>query len=225
MRLVCITGIDGTGKSTLARNTVAALEASGRPAAYIYGRTYPVVSRGLMALGRLTLLRGRDQWRDYAGYTADKKRAMGNPLLRGIYTLAILADYYVQIWLKLLPHLPSRRVVVADRYLYDTVISDLAVHLGYSAERTAEAIALGMLLLPRPWLTILLDVPEEVAFARKDDVPHIDYLRERRGWYALLRGRPEVRQFDGEGAPETLARDLVAAVVGQQGPAAEGGDR
>jgi dTMP kinase len=222
MKLVCITGIDGTGKTTLARSSAEALRQAGEDAVYIYGRTYPVLSRALMALGRLTLLRGKDQWRDYAGYTAEKKQTMRNPLLGIAYTLAILIDYYIQIWLKLLPHLGHRRIVVSDRYLYDTVISDLTVHLGYSAAQTARAVGLGLRLLPRPWLTVLIDVPEDVAFARKDDVPHIEYLRERRRWYLLLQDRPEVRRFDGQRAPHLLVETLVAEVLARRAPEAEG---
>jgi thymidylate kinase len=222
MKLVCITGIDGTGKTTLARNTAAALGRRGLPAVAIYGRTYPVLSRALMALGRAAMLRGKDQWRDYAGYTADKKRTMRNPLLATTYTAAILLDYYLQLWLKLLPHLFSGRVVVSDRYLYDTIISDLAVHLGYTAAQTARAIALGLRALPMPLLTVLVDVPEEVAFARKDDVPHIDYLRERRPWYAGLRDRPEVIPFDGQQPPLALAERLADEVAARCAPDAQG---
>ena len=167
MKLVCITGIDGTGKSTLARNTAEALRSQGVSAAYIYGRTYPVLSRALMALGRMTLLRKQDMRQDYAGYNTSKKQTMRNPWLARTYTTAILLDYYIQIWLKLLPHLLADRIVVSDRYVYDTVISDLAVHLNYSPAQADRAIQRGLRFVPRPALTVLIDVPEEVAFARK----------------------------------------------------------
>jgi dTMP kinase len=212
MKLVCITGIDGTGKSTLARNAVAALKQQGVAATYMYGRTYPLISRLLMALGRMVLLRKRDIWLDYRGYTASKKQTMRNPLLARLYTAAILADYYVQVWLKLVPHMFGGRVVIADRYLYDTVISDLAVHLNYSAEQTERAIKRGLGLVPAPALTVLIDVPPEVAFARKDDVPHVDYLSERREWYLRLRSRPEVITFDGQRPPDELVQALLQAV-------------
>jgi dTMP kinase len=209
MKLVCITGIDGTGKTTLATNAAAALRQQGQPATYIYGRTCPVISRALMALGRVILLRKEDQWQDYEGYTARKKQTMHNPLFAWIYTAAILLDYYVQIWLKLLPHLASRRIVVSDRYLYDTVISDLAVHLNYTAAHTERAIQWGLWLLPKPLLTILIDVPEGIAFSRKDDIVHIDYLKERRGWYLALRDRPEVKLLDGQASPKALVKSLL----------------
>jgi thymidylate kinase len=115
LRLVCICGIDGTGKTTLARGLVEALQRQGLPAVYLYGRTYPVISRLLMALGRRTMLRGRDQWSDYAGYTASKKSVMRQPWLAWVYRAAILCDYYPQMWLKLHPHLLTGRIVVCDR--------------------------------------------------------------------------------------------------------------
>jgi thymidylate kinase len=213
MKLVCITGMDGTGKTTLARSLADHLREQGIPSAYIYGRTYPIISRALMTLGRLTLLRGRDQWRDYEGYTAGKKRTMQNRLLARLYSASILLDYYPQVWLKLLPHLLGRRIVICDRYMYDTVISDLAVHLNYSTEQTDRAIELGLRLLPNPTLTALLEVPPEVAYSRKHDVPHVDYLRERHGRYLRLSARPEVKCFDGEVPPHALQRTLLREIT------------
>jgi thymidylate kinase len=213
MNLVCVTGIDGAGKTTLARNIAVALRKQGRPAVYVYGRIYPVISRLLMALGRITLLRRDDPRRDYGAYIADKKRTMCNPLLAWPYTAAVLLDYYIQIWFKLLRHRFSRRIVVSDRYIYDTVISDLTVHLNYSSAQTERAIERGLRLLPMPMLTILIDLPEEVAFSRKTDVPHIDYLRERRGWYLRLIARPEVDGFDGAGSPESLLQASLSRII------------
>jgi thymidylate kinase len=212
MNLVCITGIDGAGKTTLARHIAAALRQQGRPAVYVYGRIYPVISRLLMALGRITLLRRDDPKRDYGAYTASKKRTMCNPLLAWPYTAAVLFDYYIQIWFKLLRHFFSRRIVVSDRYIYDTVISDLTVHLNYSPAQTERAVERGLRLLPMPMLTILIDLPEQVAFSRKADVPHIDYLGERRGWYLRLAARPEVERFNGAGSLESLLQASLSKI-------------
>lgn len=213
MNLVCVTGIDGAGKTTLARHIAAALRQQGRPAVYVYGRIYPVVSRLLMALGRITLLRRDDPRRDYGAYTAGKKQTMSNPLLAWPYTAAVLLDYYIQVWFKLLRHLFSRRIVVSDRYIYDTVISDLTVHLNYSPAQTERAIERGLRLLPTPMLTVLIDLPEQVAFSRKTDVLHIDHLRERRGWYLRLDARPEVERFDGVGSPESLLQASLSRII------------
>jgi dTMP kinase len=194
---------------------VAALQWHGYAATYIYGRTNPVLSRLLMALGRLTMLRHHDLWQDYTEYTASKKARMRSPLLAAVYASAILLDYYVQVWLKLLPHLFSQRIVVADRYVYDTVICDLAVHLAVAPATVARLIKLGLQVLPRPTLTVLIDAPEAVAFARKDDVPHIDFLRERRGWYLQLPDYTDVTLFNGEASPNTLVYTLLGQIATQ----------
>ena len=213
MNLICVTGIDGAGKTTLARSIAAALRQAGWPAVYVYGRIYPALSRLLMALGRATLLRKDDQWRDYRAYSTSKKQAMRSPYLAWPYTLAILLDYYVQIWWKLLPHLFGRRIVVSDRYIYDTVISDLTAHLDYSPGQTERAIERGLKLLPTPLLTILVDIPEEIAISRKTDVPHIDYLKERRGSYLALDTRPEVERIDGTNPPESVLQASLSRIV------------
>jgi len=215
MKLICITGIDGAGKTRLAHEVAAALRQQGMPATYVYGRLYPVISRLLMNLGRVVLLREHDPWQNYRAYTAGKKQTMRNPLVAWPYTIAVLLDYYVQIWCKLLPHLFSRQVIVLDRYVYDTVISDLTVHLNYSPAQTERAIEWGLRLLPVPALTILIDLPEEVAFSRKTDIPHIDYLKERSGWYRKLCDRPEVERFDGTGSARSLLVDAMSRITSQ----------
>jgi dTMP kinase len=165
-----------------------------------------------MAVGRMTLLRRDDQWRDYVQYNVNKKQTMRNPLLAGIYTSVVLLDYYAQIWCKLLMHYRPNRVIIADRYVYDTVISDLAVHLDYSHARALRIIAYGLRIVPMPTRTILIDIPADVAFARKDDVPHVEYLEERRSYYLSLQRRPEVRLFSGEVSRETLVNAVLKEI-------------
>ena len=214
MKLICLTGIDGAGKTTLAKNLVKALRDQGRSAVYIYGRTFPVVSRLLMTLGRATLLRGHDPWNHYEDYHSNKKRVMRAPWLKWVYTGAIWIDYYLQIWFKLLPWRFSNRTVVLDRYVYDTVINDLSVHLSYSVAQTDRAINRGLRWLPRPDVTFLIDLPPEVAFARKTDVPHIAYLTERSECYLRLASRPEVVRINGEETPDALLQAILSVVSG-----------
>jgi thymidylate kinase len=211
MELICITGIDGAGKSTLAKNLVSNLKEDGRKACYVYGRTVPLLSRALMYFGRLLLIRKQSPWNDYSLYSTKKKSVMKNPLLRFFYTLSIWSDYYVQIWLKLFPRLFGNQVVIVDRYVYDTIISDLTVHLGYTEEDTLRIIESSMRFLPRPGLALLVDLSEELAFSRKTDIPDVDYLRERRPFYQALVTRPEVHVIDGALPLESILSVAVAA--------------
>ncbi len=214
MKIICITGIDGAGKTTLAKTLAQTLQAQGHRSVYIYGRTYPVISRLLMTLGKRTLLNKHNEWKDYQSYHAEKKKTMKHPLLAWGYSSAIYTDYYLQIWSKLWPYSLGNTIVILDRYIYDTVISDLTVHLNYNESQTDKAIAGGLRYLPSPALTMLIDLPEDVAMKRKDDVPHLDYLRERRYWYKRLTLRPEVIKLDGELPREVLMTQVLQTVKG-----------
>jgi hypothetical protein len=70
-------------------------------------------------------------------------------------------------------------------------------------------------------VTLLLDTAPEVALSRKDDVPHVDYLIERRAWYLRLQDRPEVRLFDSQVPPDALLHAILSggalAIMGEAG--------
>lgn len=209
MKLLAITGMDGTGKSTLAKNLVATLDSKYIDAVYVYGRIVPVISRVLMYLGRVVFLRGTNLHVDYGQYSTAKQMRMKNPVLRFFYTTAILTDYYLQIWLKLAPYVFSRRLIVVDRYIYDTVISDLTVHLNYSPENNDATIMKCLRYVPKPRVTILLDVDPEVAFRRKNDVVDISYLEERRNWFLRLQDFPNVVKIDSGKKIDEITEEVL----------------
>lgn len=211
--LICVTGMDGTGKTTLSHALVERMRARGYPAVYRYGRIYPLLSRALMAAGRTLLLHRHDPWQDYPAYAAQKRRVMRSRCLAEGYRAAILADYYVQMWAKVaLPRL-RRCVIVCDRYVYDTVISDLAAHLAYTEAQVLDAVARCLRRVPAPALTLLIDLDEETAFARKTDVPHPDYLHERRKHYRTLVARPEVTMVNGALPVERLVTSVMSLCI------------
>jgi dTMP kinase len=205
--------MDGAGKTTLAKSLAARLTANGIAAIYAYGRTYPVFSRALMVLGRATLLGKFNEKTQYASYNSKKKHTMRNPLLRFGYASAILLDYTLQIWFKLLISF-QQDVVVLDRYVYDTIISDISAHFDLSHEQTAKWIRRMFWLAPIPQHTFVIDLPEEVAFARKMDVPDIVYLRDRRAYYRHLpESFPEIILLDGQQTPLMLLDAIYQYVV------------
>ena len=77
------------------------------------------------------------------------------------------------------------RIVVCDRYVIDLLV-DLANNFGYDQKEIIGLCHSWLLaLFPKPDLYFLLDLPAEVAFARKEDVP-LSYLRDRRALYLGL---------------------------------------
>jgi dTMP kinase len=70
-----------------------------------------------------------------------------------------------------------------------------------------------MRFLPQPCISLLVDLPEKVAFSRKTDVPDVAYLQERRRYYLTLVDRAEVCLVDGELSPDELARQALSLLT------------
>ena len=202
---ICFTGIDGSGKSTLARKVVAELEQRGVKSKYVYCRFLPVLLRPIDSLGRAAFLRGKDAFRDYAEYSNSKRALFGKSPLRLIYECLLLTDYFFQIMYRLGLPLILGKNIVCDRYVYDTIITDLAVQMSYSPEKVRRVLRRYLFFVPKPDVVFLVDVPEEVAYQRKDDVPSIDYLKERRKIYLDVAQSYAMTVLDG-------SRDLAELV-------------
>jgi len=212
-RLICFIGIDGSGKTTLSKMVVGRLREGGERAVYAYGRSVPVVSRLLMAAGRKVFLKRRDVWGNYSAYAREKKRALKNALLAQAYRLSVWTDYLPQVFSKIETPLLFGKTMVCDRYVFDTVVSDLGAHLEYDVDDIRLSLAAIFRLLPEPDMAFLVDLPEEVALGRKDDVPHLDYLRERRQLYLLTAQLYPMFQLDGMESPEVLVDQVLAELA------------
>ena len=216
-RLICFTGIDGSGKTTLSKTVVRRLREGGERAIYAYGRSIPVISRLLMAAGRRVFLDQRDVWENYSVYAMEKKRALKNALLAQAYRLSVWADYLPQAFSRIETPLLFGWMVVCDRYVFDTVVNDLGAHLEYGVDDIRLSVAAMFRLLPEPDVAFLIDVPEEIALGRKDDVPHLDYLRERRELYLLMAQLYPMVQLDGRESPEDLVDQVLAELARRPG--------
>ncbi len=177
---ICFTGMDGAGKTTLAKSLLSAMGENGFKSHYVHSRLKPFISRLPMQAGIALFLRGRDKHQSYGEYAGRKKRLFKNSFLSRIYSFFLSIDYFLQILFKIKIPLMRGRNIICDRYIYDTVILDLAVDLNYPPDKTARVIRSWQSFLPKPDLVFLVDAPEEIVFARKDDIPSLDYLKEVR---------------------------------------------
>jgi thymidylate kinase len=215
MILVCILGIDGAGKTTLAQALVKRLAEHDRRAVYHYGRIVPFFSRALMALGRRVFLRRQNFWRDYSGYRAQKQQRMKNPLLRTLFAASVWTDLLIQSWWMRLKMGRRFDIMVLDRYVYDTLINEMAVHFASTPEAFLRQTRAALALVPKPDLLFYIRVPVETAFSRKDDIPDPSFLEERRNYYELLADQFDVRILDGLEPVAALTEQSVNAVMQQ----------
>ena len=81
------------------------------------------------------------------------------------------------------------RNIVCDRYVYDVIGGLLENH------PLMGKVALN--LLPKPDLVFLVNLPEEVAYQRKDDIPSVDYLKKKRAVYLRMEKKYKMTIIDG----------------------------
>lgn len=205
---ICFTGIDGSGKTTLSKSLVDEMKRKGIECRYVYNRFNPFLLKPFMMIARAIFLRGKDMFEDYTEDSDAKKRLFKNRLLSMIYQSFLLFDYSFQIFLKVKIPLMLGRNIICDRYIYDTVCTDLAVDLNYSKKTTTDILRKCLYLFPQPDITFLIDVPEEIAYERKDDVPSIDYLKDRRNIYLCIANVYNMIEIEGDRGIEDIERKI-----------------
>jgi dTMP kinase len=136
-------------------------------------------------------------------------QSVRNPVHRQL----IVLDYFLSTVIKIKIPLMRGRNIVCDRYVYDLQADLLRQH-----KRTGRILRR---LLPKPDKVFLIDLPEEVAFKRKNDVPSIDYLTQRRGGFLDLAKQYNMTVLDGSKPLKELRSQIT---VGTEPLIKGGGD-
>lgn len=206
---ICFAGIDGSGKTTLSKSLVKDLETKDLKFSYVYNRYIPFTLRPFMKLGELIFLRNHNFFENYSGYSeAKKSNTKKHPFLGKIYQSILIIDYYFQTLFKIKIPLFFGNNIVCDRYIYDTIVTDLSVDFNYSLRKVDFISKLMQKFFPTPDFIFFVDVQEEVAFLRKDDVPSIEYLRDRRSLFSHLSFLFNMKKLDGTKKIDDLLRDI-----------------
>lgn len=190
--LISLSGIDGCGKSTLARQL----------------QEYFSFQYGLPC---------RRVWCKFGAHPLSNlhlsnliKRASGQPAKNSIpssfpapqiYARALLLIHLTHIFLAVRQKLLRGEYLICDRYIFDTAV-DLQQEIQYSTEKIAVILSIGW--LPMPDLKFWLDLPEKLAYQRKPDSASLPFLRQRRALY-----REIAQEFDLHLIDASLPLDAV----------------
>jgi len=210
----CITGIDGSGKTTISRKLTAQLNEANIDSIYVYDRYIPFLLRPFICLSKYTLLRKENFNKDYLNYSNSKKSFTNkHKHLSSIYITLLTIDYFLQTFLKIKIPLILGKNIVCDRYLYDTIITDISVDFNYSNKDILSYLNRIQFLFPIPDIIFLIDIPEELAYERKNDIPSLEYLKDRRNAYAYLGNELNMIVLDGTESVEALLWNMEKAIV------------
>lgn len=195
---IAFVGIDGSGKSTLSNNTYKKILKEHKIIKK-YGRFIPICTKIVIFLARKIFLKNSASiQKNYKKYIEEKRSIMKkHQTLTKLFISLILIEYFIEIFIKIIIPRKMGFSIIVDRYVYDTVINDLAIDLDLTKEETHKIIKKFLKILPNPDITFFVNVSEEIAFKRKNDIPSINYLKMRNKYYQELVNFKEVIKLDG----------------------------
>ncbi|HUT16094.1 MAG TPA: nucleotidyltransferase family protein [Anaerolineae bacterium] len=212
--LITFSGVDGCGKTTQAKALQAAFETCHLEVKYVWSRGGSARLVGLFTRWSKQQA-GRANAR--AAQTTEAKvqsrlRRFRSPWMRWgwswVIAIELLLKYLRHITLPLL----CGRVVIADRYVYDT-LADWAAY--FSEPSTEKRLAARMLrtLSPRPQFAYWLDVSPGTARSRSADGMPEDLIAAQSAAYRRLAELYGLRRLDGESGWEGISDRVVHDVL------------
>lgn len=160
--LITFSGIDGSGKTTQAQYIVEMLEYKGFQVEYIHMIQWTLVNR----IGRFLQSSAKPD-------LDTKKSVRRNLFFSNLQRLVMLLDILrFRIFQPL--HYTEKRILVCDRFFYD-----LGVQALYTGLLKQPGVLSYWKLAPVPTVSILLDVPPEIAHRRESEHNLVYYQIKR----------------------------------------------
>jgi len=213
--LVTLSGIDGSGKTTVAKKLCATLDTCDLANRYVWSRgassrmTDAVIRVAKPLLPRQDI---EDASSTSRGAKVQRKGVwLQRPFLRAGWCALVALDLVAKYWRQVLVPLALGRVVVADRYVYDAL-----VELASLAERTAWPGSLSarllMAMVPRPRKAYWLRAETSTALARVTDETR-GFLDRQGLVFETMARTWGLATVDADETPQRIANTIINDVL------------
>lgn len=204
--LITLSGIDGSGKSTVAKKLILELETRGYSAAYQYGRYTAKIAKPIMVAGEWYLQSGSDG--EYQQYSEDKSRLLGANITESAYETTVMADYLPFLFSSIKFKMLLNDFVICDRYFYDTILKNFGSSIVKDGGCAVSLVEKYNRFVLTPDYAYFLTIPTNVAIDRKDDIPSIKYIEEQKRLYDEFIDEATVNTLDGRNDVETVVNQI-----------------
>ena len=208
---ICLVGVDGSGKTEQIRLLMKLLTKEGFKCKYVWFRWAAFISYPFLALCRLSGLTRR-RVNPRSGSFFSEHCVYRSRTLAKIWTLLFTFDLYLYCVFRIKVPIKIGYHVLCDRFVLDAIVDLMHDTRNYDLARSAIGNLL-MALIPKQSIVILLDVDEYEAYKRKEDIPSIDYLKQRRESYLRLCQDTAVQIVDGNKTPDEVHREIANKVL------------
>ncbi len=210
--IINIIGIDGAGKTTLAKNLALKLNQIDSKVEYRYCQYFAKLLFPIKYLAKISVMRKTDEFKNYRYYNKTKKQTSSRyRILANLYASIWILDYIIQIFYKIAIGNFFGKKFIIDRYIFDIAVN-LSLTTNNDINYAKRIISYFFKFAPSPDLTIFIDISEEVAFQRKEDIQDIEYLRERRERYLALTNEYHFISINGNQTQYQVLKDALDIV-------------
>lgn len=203
-KLICITGVDGAGKTTLCDNLMEKLKSKGYHVKYIYGRYRPIVYKPLFDL----LKSGFSGETSEKSYEKDRESLLSKFGFRYFYEAVLLSEYLPQIYLKLFPDIFNYDYIIIDRYVYDTILKNLRYNTS-DADQEISVYRRHRNLFPKIDETFFINIPAQLAYNRKEDITDISEIIRYKDKYSDFINEYGFTELDGRKTQPELIEEVL----------------
>lgn len=188
--LICLIGIDGSGKTTQAHILMDGLKRFGQQVEYKHSYT------------RKTVL-DASKVRRYADiFIKNLNTKTSNQFVALIKTIIRLDSIIIDSLLSQLPNKKTASITISDRYFYDNIVGLATVH-----SSLASKIILFAKIIPKPTLTIVFQIKPEIAIKRKAE-HSIDEARRICDLYYKLSQLTNIEVINAEQDLTTVSKQI-----------------